>query len=188
MPKQCSVPGCVRDVKERGWCHGHYQRWKRLGHVQPDRPLGRRTEGTCLVDGCERSIYARHLCAPHYRRRLANGDARPDQPLRAPAAGTGYVQHGYFIVPVPPERRYLVDGDTAAGEHRFVMAQHLGRALRPDESVHHMNGDRLDNRLENLELWSRWQPSGQRVQDKINYAVELLERYRPDLLAESRST
>ena len=37
-------------------------------------------------------------------------------------------------------------------KHRYVMAEQLGRPLRPDESVHHMNGDRLDNRLENLQL------------------------------------
>jgi hypothetical protein len=35
----------------------------------------------------------------------------------------------------------------------------------------------------NLELWSRWQPSGQRVADKVDYAIELLERYLPDALA-----
>jgi hypothetical protein len=62
------------------------------------------------------------------------------------------------------------------------MAMHLNRPMTSDESAHHINGDRLDNRIENLELWSRWQPSGQRVKDKVEWALDLLRRYAPDAL------
>lgn len=37
-------------------------------------------------------------------------------------------------------------------EHRWVMEQHLGRKLEPWEQVHHINHNRLDNRVENLEV------------------------------------
>lgn len=64
------------------------------------------------------------------------------------------------------------------------MEQKLGRALRPDETVHHINGVRTDNRIENLELWvKRNQPAGQRVADRITDAVELLRAYAPHLLS-----
>jgi hypothetical protein len=184
MRRTCSIPKCGRQAVSRGWCHGHYQRWVRLGDVMPLRPLGRRVNHVCRVAGCGRDAYARQLCKVHYRRQLATGDPQADKPVRE-VDGTGGLSHGYYKMPVPPELRHLVNGARSALQHRLVMAQMLGRPLYADESVHHKNGDRLDNCQRNLELWSRWQPRGQRAADKVQWAVEILQRYAPDQLGSS---
>jgi len=59
------------------------------------------------------------------------------------------------------------------------MEMHLGRNLTEAETVHHVNGQRSDNRLENLELWSTRQPKGQRVADKLAWAEEIVALYGP---------
>ena len=130
----------------------------------------------CQVEGCDRPHKARGYCDAHYKRVLATGDPRPDEPIRK-AGKAGYVSHGYRMVPVPRKLRHLTGGQTKVAQHRLVMAKALGRPLLPDEQVHHRNNNRLDNRLENLELWSHSHPSGARVEDLVEFAVMILARY-----------
>lgn len=63
-------------------------------------------------------------------------------------------------------------------EHRLVMENILGRELLPGENVHHKDGNKENNVPENLELWvSMKQPKGQRAEDLVAWAKEILRRY-----------
>lgn len=84
-------------------------------------------------------------------------------------------KYGYVLIKNPDKGKY--GNSDRIGEHRLVMMKYLGRKLFSEETIHHKNGIRDDNRLENLELWSSSHCSGQRVTDLVEWAKEILERY-----------
>lgn len=89
--------------------------------------------------------------------------------MDAPVRSVGPRGGGYVT---PQGYRKVARNGTHVMEHRVVMEQVLGRSLSEFENVHHINGIRDDNRPENLELWVKPQPSGQRVADLVAWVCD----------------
>lgn len=139
----------------------------------------------CAVTNCKETNIFQHLglCKKHRDKinTCACGERIGSRNKQcATCRNQGHVnKKGYRIVSV---QNHPILGSGRLYEHRLVMSEKLGRALKDNENVHHINGVRSDNRPENLELWVTTQPSGQRPEDLIAWAKELLKTYEPEAL------
>lgn len=155
------------------------ERWVRKGYEE---------NYTCVSCLSRKRIYNKNLNAfPHldtckcHRCRIGKGYfVGKNNPMWK--GGRKQMKSGYVYIYCDPNSEFNCMkangiGNNYVAEHRIVMAKYIGRPLTKNETVHHKNGIKDDNRIENLELWANKHQAGQRIEDSIKWAIEFLTKH-----------
>jgi len=176
--KICTVKNCKEKHVARGLCMYHYARdrhGKDLNTPKAIRNIYYKNKGKiCVADGCKREAERAGRCMAHYQRyqKYKNDLTKKEITIRK---GWYKTSDGYIVI--SGLNHVNTNKSGCVMEHIKIMSDFIGRKIERNETVHHKNGIRDDNRIENLELWSGVHPTGSRVSDLIKYSLEIIKLY-----------
>ncbi len=172
--KECSLSFCDRANHAKNLCNVHYSYlWKGVS-IDEMKPIKKKIKKHCYIEKCNNFSHSYGLCSKHYQRYKKYGSPEEIDPRKK---SMKIDKDGYVIINAShPENSSGKRGYA----HRIIMSNYLGRELYDEENVHHKNGNRQDNRIENLELWSKSQPAGQRIEEKMEWVYQMLDLYEKD--------
>lgn len=177
-PRKCKIDGCSYPKLAQGLCSMHYARWTKHGDPLAGgafrKPAASQVRARCKVEGCDQTSVTRGMCPGHYQRYRRGLDV--DVLLGKRNIGKPQrMDLGYIIFSDRDHHQASKSGVVLV--HRAVMSEILGRPLTRQETVHHKDGNRANNDPSNLELFTSNHPSGQRVEELVEWAEQIIAKY-----------
>jgi hypothetical protein len=179
--KFCSEADCENPQMALGLCGFHYKRFKTGIPFDQYRKQRYGPDATCLADLCEEKPKSHGYCKFHAERVRHGVEVNKpkkkaktisDIPLLTEIESFNWHNNSHNYLSTHIGKKEIL-------QHRVLWEAHNGRKLEKFENIHHINGIRDDNRIENLELWTKPQPCGQRPEDLVAWVIE---HYREDVL------